>query len=330
MTDMQKHLRLLKRHHRRAKLTSGDNSDLSSDEEEITDSENEYLIPTPKRFTWAQWQRIRKLEDEIEDEKQWDKVKKKLITLKARKKLSKRHVLDVVADKGDYVMPTQCSIEGYPVPGRIRINSPLIFNALNEILKLALREPCILVHPFKILIDHEQKMRQYLDKLKELATRTNSMTDDLQVSANIDHPIHSPIIGSGNLKTVPQDLVKHGVYHGKASKNQPSDTEKLEHFLCLIEVMDTNLLSELASVRNIKNGSAKTILFSHLWHLFPPGELIYCQSSDAEKLPQVYRVLHVSGGRPRISNRAFPVCIFCSFPPGMSQQANLLVVVLSR
>ena len=47
--------------------------------------------------------------------------------------------------------------------------------------------------------------------------------------------------------------------------------------------MDINLSSEVKIMRNIKNGEIKLIFFSYLWYLFPPGELIYCHSSDAEK-----------------------------------------------
>jgi hypothetical protein len=37
--------------------------------------------------------------------------------------------------------------------------------------------------------------------------------------------------------------------------------------------MDTDLLSEFAVMPSIREGTAKSIFFCHLWHLFPPGEL---------------------------------------------------------
>jgi len=85
-----------------------------------------------------------------------------------------------------------------------------------------------------------------------------------------------------------------------------------------------HLLSEFAVMPSIREGTAKLIFFCHLWHLFPPGELTYCKRSDAEKQPQAYKVLHVGGGRPRISNRGYPVCISPNFGPNPSYMMQLV------
>ena len=51
---------------------------------------------------------------------------------------------------------------------------------------------------------------------------------------------------------------------------------------------------------------------------------IYCKRSDAEKQPQAYKVLHVGGGRPRISNRGYPVWISPNFGPNASYMMQLV------
>jgi DNA-binding transcriptional MerR regulator len=176
IAELEKQIKDL-RQNRRILLLSADDSDPSNDDPKYgKDPKNDHLILKPNRLTWAQWQMIRKLEDKMSEEKQGNKFKRKLVKVNGPRRLSKKHVLDVVADKGDYVMPTQSSIERYPVPGRIRINSPLIINSLSEILNLALREPYILVYPFKIRADNVDKIRKHLDKLEGIATRASSTT----------------------------------------------------------------------------------------------------------------------------------------------------------
>ncbi|KAF2269174.1 hypothetical protein CC78DRAFT_575278 [Lojkania enalia] len=228
--------------------------------------DTEEMIVKVNRLTRRQWQQLRRREEKFEAEKHQDTIKKTLDKVRKPETSVKKHVLDIVLDKGDNDAARVPSLSQESLTcGRIRINSHLIISALNDLLNQDLREPSILIHPFKILVDNEEKIRSHLRSMQK------SQTDGLQ----------SPEMNMAELKA------------------------KIEHFNCLVDVMNTNLKSELKIARQIKNGEVEDVHFSHLWHLFPPGEVIYPLRSDVDELPQAYKVLFVSGGRPKIASQAF-------------------------
>ena len=93
------------------------------------------------------------------------------------------------------------------------------------------------------------------------------------------------------------------IISGKKPKDADASLDKLactclqdarNHLRLLVQFIDEDL-SELITMRkNIANGNLEKIAFEYLWHLYRPGDVVISSQSDS----QVYRVLHVSGGRP--------------------------------
>ncbi|OCK84605.1 hypothetical protein K432DRAFT_389408 [Lepidopterella palustris CBS 459.81] len=306
---LEDRVRQLKRKSRENGSSSDDEPDAQSNEREaVVDSRSDGLILELNR----------KLEEDIEEEKQYDKFKEKAVKIRNRKRRRRKFVIDVVEDKGDYVTPTQSlgAIQECPVPGRIRISSRLIINTLNEFFNLALREPCIMIHPFKVLVDNEETIRRHLEVLQ--STFNESQPPWRRASEpprpRPDHSIPKHAVDDKrSLGKCSSDNVQSAE---KSSSRALIERENVNHFLCLLELMDHDLKSEIAVVRAIKDGSARTIIFSHLWHLFPPGEIIYCPNISTEQQPQAYKVLYwffLEELDVRYAGKGFPFHIDCMY-----------------
>ena len=71
-----------------------------------------------------------------------------------------------------------------------------------------------------------------------------------------------------------------------------------DHLQLLVNTMDSHLGSLLTLRKAIRDRALSKIRFEHLWHLFQPGDLVV----TSRQPHQAYRVIHVSGGRPLLTN----------------------------
>lgn len=67
-------------------------------------------------------------------------------------------------------------------------------------------------------------------------------------------------------------------------------------YRALIHLLDHELSSLVQARQQIEAGTVEKLPFSHLWHLFKPGQEIVTNAAK----PRAYRVLQVTGGRKRI------------------------------
>ena len=209
-------------------------------------------------------------------------------------------------------------------PERVRINSTLLLEALQEITGLEfakskigddseLRDQVIL-RPFKLFVTFEQEIRDGIDRLEKvhISNRNNGESEAPEMaSGEGQNPPPSP-------KThISHDMAGHlGGKHlndfnndeSPCSKAHPMDIESrldsrrcLEEMLVLRELLDKDLKATFDLRKQIKEGVVRSIAFQDLWHLFSIGDEIV--SNDSSGQYQVYRVLNVSGGRSFLSNR---------------------------
>ncbi|KAI4858765.1 P-loop containing nucleoside triphosphate hydrolase protein [Hypoxylon rubiginosum] len=269
--------------------TSDEDKSREEKKDEDPEDEDTPLIVKLNRLSWTQWRKLRVSEDEWENKT--DDQKKK--EAKKRKVKSERFVIDVVADTGDLGLPAYTEKQGSAkrsrVPGRIRINSEHILDALNNLINIALPQKCQILHPYKIIIDN-------LDEIKE---HMKTLEDELAKKELHDL---SPVEGSNRTEKDSKTQSEDKSTKTKAEEDVELAQEKVAHYKCFIELLETDLAPEVEVVRSVRDGTAEKIMFCHLWHLFPPGETVYYQNSDRNEPPQAAQVLKVSGGRPRLPN----------------------------
>ena len=275
-----------------------------SETEEDDVDETVVLIPELNRVTWVEWRKIRSTEAE------WQR---KTVAQKKREILKKpdilqKSVIDVVADTGD--LGHHASADRGPAqgkdkswtPGRIRINSEHIVDVLNEVTKIAVPTPCQILHPFKPIVDWVDDLKARLGTLQEKEREAKIKRDAVLQASLSDHSVQV----ESEKETQPGDS------EDDSGETTPKTTaeerytlakERVEHYQCFIELINTNLAKELGVAEAIKNGKVEKILFSHLWHLFPPGQTIIYQDPDRIEPDQLGQVLKVSGGRA-VLNRA--------------------------
>ncbi|KAI0165323.1 P-loop containing nucleoside triphosphate hydrolase protein [Hypoxylon sp. FL1284] len=260
-----------------------DDKDTDSDDEDIP------LTAQLNRLSWTQWRKLRVSEEEWESKS--DDQKKK--EAKKRRVKSKRFVIDVVADTGDLGLPAyvdkQDSTKRSRIPGRIRINSEHILDALNNLVNIALPQKCQILHPYKIIIDNLDGIREHMQTLdNELAKKELNQLSPVEENKDAEKDSETK---SDNKQ--PKSKEKQDVELAQ---------EKVAHYKCFIELLETDLAPEVEVAKSVKAGTAEKIYFCHLWHLFPPGETVYYQKEDRYEPPQAAQVLKVSGGRSKLPN----------------------------
>ncbi|KAI3318452.1 P-loop containing nucleoside triphosphate hydrolase protein [Xylariaceae sp. AK1471] len=275
---------------------------VNQDQEE---EKNVTLIPKLNCLSWPEWRKLRLSEHEF-DERQKDATKKE-----SQKPNSKprQYVIDVVSDMGDLGPPaytdSQLSIKGSRLFGRIRINSQHVLDVLSEITNLFLPQRCQMLHPYKVIIDNLVKIKDYMKILEDELERAKT---DIQSTSQTKQSKQPEEVKS---KHEPVSMNQHVDAHteGKTPKSREERDlevaqEKVDHYRCFMELLETKLALEVDVAKTLKTGTAERIMFCHLWHLFPPGETIYYQKSNRDEPPQAAQILKVSGGRPKLPSSA--------------------------
>ena len=216
-------------------------------------------------------------------------------------------------------------------PERIRINSTLLLRALEKITGTAFSlaqfndflelQDQVILRPFKLFVTFEQEIRDEVDRLEKIHMRDGSKSDleapeitkdeaqslpappitDMSVLPNSAQELDREHIHDRNDQKFPNAMVDTSV---DEMNEEPSPLESrrcLEQLLILRDLLDKDLKPTFDLRRQIIDGSARSIAFQDLWHLFPLGSEIV--SNGASGQSQTFRVLNVSGGRPFLCSR---------------------------
>jgi hypothetical protein len=193
------------------------------------------------------------------------------------------------------------------VPERIRMNCPKLLSTFANVTGLGVRLSTVLIRPYKILVRHEETLRQRFRELqvrreKDLqdTSQQQSSTEDNQFdTTNTQDGPDSGVTTTQNSELVAYtDVKEHEV--------------ELQGLQCLLEFMDTYLVPVQQRYRS---ATAKKIRFSDLWYLYRPGDLVVVTddtNNDTKnkgprhmKTSQVplslCRILLVSRGRPDLA-----------------------------
>lgn len=160
-------------------------------------------------------------------------------------------------------------------PKRVQINSRPLLDELEFISGCAMNKvPTVFVPPFKIFVEQRDKIAREIKKK--------------------------------------QDLLEEGFGDAPHPKEKMEQKEKMElcvsHMQVLLEFIDTDLAATILLRQQIGEATIETISFKNLWHLFPPGTLVFSQQrnmrdNDELSYPRAFRVFGVSGGRVNLGNR---------------------------
>ena len=184
----------------------------------------------------------------------------------------------VYQSNGRDKLPTATSRTA-PLLERIRINSKPILLFMKKIDPTGWSDsPTVIIWPFKPLIYHEVRVREIFEGLQ--SKWGNADTED--------------IVPRRTRSDDDEDLT--------------DSVEALRDLRCLVKFIDL----ELRPLTEYHSGDArKKILFRNLWHLFKPGDLIYCPLDNGDRFArdrttedrfqEVFRIDSTAGGRNNLS-----------------------------
>ncbi|KAK3319385.1 prion-inhibition and propagation-domain-containing protein [Apodospora peruviana] len=177
-------------------------------------------------------------------------------------------------------------------PRKVAINSKTLLAVLGKITGRRLSEAHnVLVHPFKYLMAHEEKIRKvYQSVCEECDTRgvfraQTSTTGLSQTTSEMGTSVGQEATETLVDTQTDEDLLK--------------DTGRVRDELrCLVEFMDVDLARLLQFRRDLVQGRVSEIAFEHLWLYFEPGYHVKTRVvGDDYSTVQAYGIFHVTGGR---------------------------------
>ena len=216
-------------------------------------------------------------------------------------------------------------------PERIRINSTLLLRALEKITGTVFSmaqfddiyelQDQVILRPFKLFVTYQQEIRDEIDRLEKIHMRDGSKNgpeapeitkdqaqslpgppiNDTSVVPNSAGESDRQYMNDRNDQNFPNAMVDPT---GDRKNEEASPVESrrcLEELLILRDLLDKDLKPTFDLRKQIRDGSARSIAFQDLWHLFPLGSEIV--SNGASGQSQTSRVLNVSGGRPFLCSR---------------------------
>jgi hypothetical protein len=271
--------------------------------------ENIKLTPEPNRMTWVEWRKLKTWEVNWETKTAAQKKK----DVEKRRVELKRFVIDVVADTGDLGLHAtsdrQVPVKETWTPGRIRINSEHVMDALNEITSITASTPCQMLHPFKPIVDFEKPLRDHMKTLEENVKKAKDTLSRVNNDSATEPTGKPSTSASQEIKPAASETDKVSEESETDSPKKTVEEEEVElaeekcsHYRCFLNLIDTNLAGEIKVATSIRSGNAKKIMFSHLWHLFVPGEKVLFQDPNRIQPEQISQILKVSGGRARLQH----------------------------
>ena len=216
-------------------------------------------------------------------------------------------------------------------PERIRINSTLLLQALEKITGTTFSwaqfddvhelQDQVILRPFKLFVTFEKEIRDEIDRLEKVHMRDGSkngpeapgttkddanalpaqLINDTRVLPDPAQETDREHVNDRNDQNFPNSMVDASI-DGKNEEVTPLESRRcLEQLLVLRDFLDKDLKPTFDLRRQIQDGSARSIAFQDLWHLFPLGSEIVSNGVSGQS--QTFRVLNVSGGRPFLCNR---------------------------
>jgi hypothetical protein len=200
-----------------------------------------------------------------------------------------------------------------PLPERIRINSKLIIEILEEIHDdddgiSGRAAPIVIVRPFKPLIYYETKIRDWYTKLleeyyiKAVGTEKSQSGPDgvgATVPEVVDGKPRAKEDSDGEASDsgeAEESVSEFEDQEGSidislfgSDKSSTASEAALQHVQCLIDFMDTELDVKL---KYLKSANCKRVTFSDVWLLFKPGDLVVGQNER-----QAYQIIIITSTR---------------------------------
>ena len=177
------------------------------------------------------------------------------------------------------------------MPDRLRINGGPLAHLLEKSLDVELNassSPAVLLRPFKLLVHHNNTIRDLYSQLTEKFEKKPSTTQEQDEGKKEEQ--------SGDGKD-PSGAEAAGKSQSTTNEESLLDTYGTEQAYkelgTLIKFMD----EDLKTVKQFEDGSITKVYFSDLWHVFRPGDEVIASSKPLN----AYRVYHTAGGRPYLS-----------------------------
>ena len=216
-------------------------------------------------------------------------------------------------------------------PDRIRINSPLLLDALqnitgqvfghslshSQIAYETVLQDQVILRPFKIFVTFEKQIRDEINRLEKMHVHSGNgyNADAPDAAEHEDERPRSPAVidpfqylvpdpsGGDSSDGVEGDESQDSTEKGVRDEGIPrlESISCLEELRVLRELLDRDLKPTFDLRKQIQDGITRNIAFQDLWHLFPLGDEIV--SNDASGQKQIYRILNVAGGKPFLCSR---------------------------
>ena len=189
-------------------------------------------------------------------------------------------------------------------PERIRINSPLLLEVLEKITGTTFgftqsgndfeMQDQVILRPFKLFVTFEQEIRDEIDRLEKVHMRDGSKGDleAPEITKDEAQSLPAPPItdtsvlpdsagesdredkNDRNDQNLPNAMV-NASGDGDNEEVSPLESRRcLDELLILRDLLDEDLKPTFDLRKQIRDGSARSIAFQDLWHLFPLGSEI--------------------------------------------------------
>lgn len=202
-------------------------------------------------------------------------------------------------------------------PQRVRVNSLPVVSILSDITSEDFpTEPLVILHPFKLLVYHENEIRKTLVDLEMKLAGIERQGDPdavLKRASEYPYPVLPQDTANGqdakntsNIMESPGPVVKQcpgsddggPVQFSDPSKNTSqfkdpkTSLEALRGLRCLTRFMDEEITPVLERFRS---DTCRTVRFADLWYLFKPGEEVFALSGSQRPEDQIHRQYRAEG-----------------------------------
>jgi hypothetical protein len=177
------------------------------------------------------------------------------------------------------------------LPFRFRLMNTLLWDEMGKIIGYTINHDH--VAPFRLIVTYEQEFRA---KLKEVEEKFSRLAERCPEDPAVTRT-RAWLPWSKTYLSSLGTTLDGKIWFETDTMIETTDLDNarilLDGFRALIYLLDNDLADLIQTHRQAREGTVKSIYFSHLWHLFWPGQEIVTRSPNK----QVFRVIQVSGGR---------------------------------
>ncbi|GES64230.1 P-loop containing nucleoside triphosphate hydrolase [Aspergillus terreus] len=177
------------------------------------------------------------------------------------------------------------------LPFRLRLMNAPLLDEMAKIVGYSINNDH--VAPFRSIVTYEQEFRAKLKELEEGFSRLAEHHPEDPAVTRTRAWLPWSRAYSSNLGTTLDGQIRIQVHASIETTDLDDARILLDGFRALVYLLDNDLADLIQTHRQAREGTVKSIYFSHLWHLFWPGQEIVTKSPNK----QVFRVIQVSGGR---------------------------------